>query len=213
MVSTDIVTLLLLLAGAALLQFFRGRKVNLNLVRFYAGVSEEVFSPVDKTYTWLGGYIGYRASFELEEGLKLEYTLTLLPRHSLFYFPISLIINRHDKLYLVFRVEGLRGEAHIIQKGYYRFRPGIENEVALLKDSVFIREKEYEAIYDRKEYVEWIQKFIDGFSKPKNVKHVSLTPSTKVLYVLMRPEPETFKKDMKHAYSFLKSNLKKLRLD
>ncbi|WP_290596336.1 MULTISPECIES: hypothetical protein [unclassified Archaeoglobus] len=211
MLSGDVVAALLLLAGAAVIQFFRGRKLNLALVQFYASQSVEVFKPVDKTYTWLGGYIGYRASFELEDGTKLEYTLTLLPRHSLLYFPISLLTNRHDKLYLVFRLKELGGEAHLIQKGYYRLRPSIENEITLLKEVIRIAKRDYEAIYDKKSYVEWIVKFIEGFSRPENVKHVSLTPSTKVLYVQMKPEPETFRKDMEHTYSFLRANMKKLK--
>lgn len=210
MVSSEVATALLLLAGAAIIQFFRGRKLNLNLVEFYASKSVKVFKPKDKTYTWIGGYIGYRADFELENGLRLEYTLTLLPRHSLLYFPISLITNRHDKLFLVFKLKGLNGEAHLIKRGYYRFKPKIENEIALRREIVRVGGHEYELLYDKRRYADWLLNFIQGFAKVENVKHVSLTPSTGVLYIQMKPEPETIERDFEHVYNYVKSYSSKL---
>ena len=211
MISSELITGLLLLAGAAMIQFFRGRKLNLSLVEFYASKSVKAFRPLDKTYTWIGGYIGYRANFELEDGLKLEYTLTLLPRHSLLYFPISLLTNRHDKLFLVFRLKELGGEAHLIKKGYYRFRPKIEDEVALKKEFVKLNGHDYELLYDKRKYADWILNFIQGFSKVENVKHISLTPSTKVLYIQMKPELETIERDFEYIYDYVRSYSPKLR--
>jgi effector-binding domain-containing protein len=212
MVSIEILTILLLLAAVSVIQFFRGRKLNLELVKFYSAKSVEVFKPEDKIFTWLGGYIGFRAKFDLQDGMKLEYTLTLLPRHSLMYFPVSLITNRHDKLYLVFRLRNLDGEAHLIKRGYYRIKPKIENEIALRKEVVKIGNYDYEILYDKKDYADWIVNFIQGFSKIRNVKHISLTPSTKVLYILMKPEPETIERDFRYIYDYIKSHSGKLRL-
>lgn len=211
MISFEIITVLFLLAAAAVMQFFRGRKLNLQLVEYYMTQSVEVFRPKDKNFTWLGGYIGYRAEFELEDSLKLEYTLTLLPRQSLLYFPISLLTHRHDKLYVVFRLKSLGGEAHLIRRGYYRFRPRIENEIALTSEIVRVGDVEYELLYDRKKYADWILKFVEGFSSVDNIKHVSLTASTKVLYILMKPEPETIRRDFEYMYSYLRSNAEELK--
>jgi len=203
--SIEIISILIILAGVTVLQFFRGRKLNLQLAEFYMNVSIAEFKPKDRNFVWLGGYIGYRAYFDLEDGLKLEYTLTLLPRQSLLYFPISLLTNRHDKLYLVFKLRKLNGEAHLIKKGYYRLRPKIEDEIALKKEIVRVHNLEYELIYDRKEYADLLLKFIEGFSRIENVKHISLTPSTKVLYILMKPEVESIRKDFEYIYDFVKS--------
>ncbi len=210
--SLEIISILIILAGVTVLQFFRGRKLNLQLVEFYMKATIASFKPVDRNFVWLGGYIGYRAYFDLEDGLKLEYTLTLLPRQSLLYFPISLLTNRHDKLYLVFRLRRLNGEAHLIRRGYYRLRPKIDDEVALRKEVVRIHDLEYELLYDKREYAELLVNFIEGFTKVGNVKHISLTPSTKVLYILMKPEIESIRNDLEYIYEFVRSNEGKFSL-
>jgi len=201
----EMIVALIVLAGAAVLQFFRGRNLNLQLLQFYMSESVNTLKPKDRNFVWLGGYIGCRAEFDMED-YRLEYTITMLPRHSLLYFPISLLTSRHDKLYLVFRLKRVQGEAHLIRKGYYRLRPKIENEIALRKERVMVGRYEYEALYDRKESLELLLKLINGFSRPDNIKHLSLTPSTKVLYVLMKPEVETFRKDLEYINNFVREN-------
>ncbi|CAD5244489.1 hypothetical protein [Thermococcus camini] len=200
-----------LIAGISALQFYRGRKLNLMLMEHYIRAVKEVIKPEDELYTWLGGYIGFRAEYKVNRGnlRKFEYTLTLLPRHSLLYFPIALITSRHDKLYLVIKpFSDIRREAHLIQKGYYRMRPGIDNEELLRKEVIEIAGKQYEALYEKKRDVENLKALIESLSRPANIKHVSLTPKTNVFYVQMKPEPETIGEDVKRIVRFANERLK-----
>ena len=202
---------IMVLAALTSIQFYKGRKLNLQLMQHYLRSIEEVVKPEDKDYVWLGGYIGFRASYKVNRDniKKFEYTLTLLPRHSLLYFPIALITSRHDKLYFVIRpFADIKREAHLIQKGYYRMRPDIENEPLLQKELIEIAGKKYEALYEKRRDVAKLKELVESMSKPHNVKHVSLTPKTNVFYVLMKPEPDTIEEDVEKLVRFANEKLK-----
>ncbi len=204
-------TVILVLAGIASLQFYRGRKLNLLLMEHYIKVIKGIVKPEDENYVWLGGYIGFRADYKVnrENIKKFEFTLTLLPRQSLLYFPVSLVTSRHDKLYVVIRpFNNIRREAHLIQKGYYRLRPDIENEDLLQKEIVRIGSKDYEALYEKKRDIMKLKELVESLSKPGNIKHVALTPKTNVFYVQMKPEPETISEDVKKLVEFANREIK-----
>ncbi|HIP75484.1 MAG TPA: hypothetical protein EYH24_02860 [Thermococcus paralvinellae] len=210
-VSPGVLMVIMVLAGVASIQFFKGRRLNLMLMQHYLRAIEEVIKPKDKEYVWLGGYIGFRAYYKVNEGNidKFEYTLTLLPRQSIFYMPISKMISRHDKLYIVVRpYSQIKREAHLIQKRYYRIRPKIEDEELLQRDFIEVNGKQYEALFEKQRDVELLREFLQGFSKPENVKHVALTPKTNVFYILMKPEPETIQDDIKHVVRFTNEKLR-----
>lgn len=209
--SPEFLIVIMVLAGVASIQFFKGRKLNLMLMQHYLKAIEDIIKPKDKDYVWLGGYIGFRAHYKVSEGNidKFEYTLTLLPRQSIFYMPISKLISRHDKLYIVVRpYSQIKREAHLIQKRYYRIKPKIEEEELLQKDFIEIEGKEYEALFEKRRDVELLREFLQGFSKPENVKHVSLTPKTNVFYILMKPELDTIEEDIRHIVRFVNEKLK-----
>ncbi len=204
-------TVILILAGVASLQFYRGRKLNLMLMEHYIKVIREVTRPEDENYTWLGGYIGFRAEYMIRRGNinNFEFTLTLLPRHSLLYFPISLVTSRHDKLYIVVRpVTKIRHEAHLVQKGYYRLGLDIDNIDLLTRETVEIEGKKYEALYRKKRDLDRLKNLVGSFSRPADVKHVAMVPDTNVFYVQMKPDPETIGDDVKRIIDFVNNNLK-----
>jgi len=204
---------LMVVAALTAIQFYKGRKLNIQLMQHYLRSVEEIVKPdkENRNYVWLGGYIGFRAEYKLNRDniRKVEYTLTLLPRQSLLYFPIALITSRHDKLYFVIRpLSQIKREAHLIQKGYYRMRPTIDNEDFLKKEVIEVAGKEYEALYEKRRDVELLKEFIESMSNPHNIKHVSLTPKTNVFYILMKPEPETIEEDVTRIIRFVNERLK-----
>jgi hypothetical protein len=195
------IVLLMILAGAVTFQFYKGRKLNLLLMRHYLKEIEDVIKPLDKEYVWLGGYVGYRARYKVScnNVSGVETTLTLLPRQSLLYFPISLLTSRHDKLYLVFRLKEAKGEVHLIQKGYFRIKPKIENEI-LAKDNVEIGDVAFEVLFDDYKLVDRLVELVRALPNPKNIKHISI--SSNVFYVFMKPEPENLRDYLKVFYKF-----------
>ncbi|WP_175058880.1 hypothetical protein [Thermococcus sp. 2319x1] len=210
-VTPELLLLIMALGAIATLQFYKGRKLNLTIMDYYLRTIEGVVKPKDKDYVWIGGYVGFRAFYKVNEGNidKFEYTLTLLPRQSILYFPISKLINRHDKIYFVVKpYAAIRREAHLIQKGYYRLKPKIEDEELLQREIVEVNGKQYEALFEKRRDVEMLKEFLQGFSKVENVKHISLTPKTNVLYVFMKPEIETIEQDVRHIVRFVNESVK-----
>ena len=210
-ITSGFILAVMVLAAISSIQFFKGRQLNLRIMQHYLRSIEDIVKPEDKEYVWLGGYIGFRAYYKVNRDniKKFEYTLTLLPRQSILYFPIALITSRHDKLYIVVRpFNDIKHEAHLIQKGYYRMKPKIENEDFLKKETIEIAGKKYEALYEKRRDVELLKYLIESMSKPQNVKHVSLTPSTNVFYIQMKPEPDTISEDVARIIRFVNERLK-----
>jgi len=136
------------------------------MMQHYLRSIEEIVNPKDKEYIWIGGYVGFRAYYKVRENNidKFEYTLTLLPRQSILYFPISKLINRHDKIYLVIHpYSKIKREAHLIQKGYYRIKPKIEDEEMLKKEIIEVNGKKYEALFEKRRDIELLKEFLQGF--------------------------------------------------
>ncbi len=98
---------IVLLAGTASLGFFWGRKKNLSLARRIGKITEEFLKPVDQNYIWIGGEIGYKASYILKGSFtkKCRTMLTLLPRQSPFWIPVSLLLTRYDRFYMSYILE------------------------------------------------------------------------------------------------------------
>ncbi|NJE07369.1 hypothetical protein E3E31_02265 [Thermococcus sp. M39] len=210
-VTPEFLLAIMVLAAIATIQFYKGRRLNLMMMQHYLRTIEDILNPKDKDYVWIGGYVGFRAFYKVREGNidKFEYTLTLLPRQSILYFPFSKLVNRHDKLYIVIKpYSTIKREVHLIQKGYYRIKPKIEDEELLQREIIEVNGKQYEALFEKRRDVELLKEFLQGFSKVENIKHISLTPKTNVLYIFMKPEPDTIEEDIKHIVRFVNEKLK-----
>jgi hypothetical protein len=113
--------------------YYRGRKKNRWISGWISRETEDVLKPTDTNYTNFGGVIGYNFVYAMRKPFReAKGTFTLMPRHSLFFLPISLLITRHDKYYLQLYVEGkLAGEGHIVTRSYLakarRVITGVEN--------------------------------------------------------------------------------------
>ncbi len=190
----DLFIILVVLSMVAVAQFYRGRKVNLKLIEFTARRLEELYKPVDKNYWWIGVYVGFRALYKLLKGVldRVEVTFILIPRHSIFYFPISLLTTRFDRIFLVYWYNGkVPREAHLVQKGYYR--RGIKKAIdtkGLRIDKRVIRGKEYYAVYNDHTLVIRLVDLLEKLKKPDLIKHVAFVPKNNTLYVAAKYDPE-----------------------
>ncbi len=198
----NVVIIMLVLGAVVTLQFFKGRKINLMIMEHYAKKFEKLLRPKDQLYTWLGGYIGFRVNYEIDSETleKIEMTLTLLPRHSVLYMPVSLITARHDKLYVVFRPKKkIRTDIQIIRKGYYIFKPRIEEEPHLQKEILETNGKKFTIMYrERKEFDRFFKRIKEIFDMTR-VIHIALVSRTNVLYVFLRPSTDDTPREIRKA--------------
>lgn len=172
--------------------YFFGRRKNVLLMKQYARALEGALKPSDQLYTWVGGYIGFRAEYKVKSELvkTVKATLHLKPRMSLLYYPFALLTMRHDKLYLVVQVgKKVSGEGHLIRKGHYRLiPPGIEHVERFRKRQVALGDVPFELLSldttGEKQLLSWAQGLKVDFNR---VKHLSYTSSTDVIYAFVDP--------------------------
>ncbi len=193
--SGEIVGILVILGGVAAIQFFAVRKKNLRMMQNYIKILENSLDLEDKQYTYLGGYIGFRSEYDVKDSRlkKFKSTLTLKPRHSIFHYPISMLLTRHDKLYLTLELfRDIESESHIIEKGYYRLGSGVDNKKEFIKDEMTIDGKKFEVLYKddqtSKKLISSMNKIKDKGIDLDRIKHFSITPKTNVIYAFIAPE-------------------------
>jgi len=191
--SSWILPLIIVAALGTTAAYFLGRRQNVTLMRLYAGVLEAALKPADQMYTWIGGYLGFRADYQLKDDVinKIKVTIQLKPRMSIKYLPVSRFTMPRDRMYIVIESKkGLPGEAHLIQKGQYRFIPaGIDHIEQFHRKPVMLGGVEFEVLYldsrGEKAVIGWAESVkADDYSM---IKHLSFTSSTNVVYARMEP--------------------------
>lgn len=181
------------LVGVATLttiQFYRGRRRNLELLKQAVDVLEETLKPVDKEYVLIGLYVGYTAYYTLDKGLakKAAITVTVLPRQSLLYLPFSLLLRRHDRIVFVYELEiPGRKEAHLVRKGYYRL--GAKHAIGaraseMLHEKMRLGDKKYDAFYTTgsQRLLDTLKQYVERIG-PKYVGHIAAIPKPPRFYL------------------------------
>ncbi len=83
--------------------FLWGQPKNLRLARQAMVTLEEIFTPQDVEYTWLGGVLGFKALYRRSAPIpEFLVTLLLLPRHTWLYMPFAYLRAKGDRLLFAF---------------------------------------------------------------------------------------------------------------
>lgn len=193
-VSGNLIFTIVVIAGIAVLQFQKGRRLNLALMKAFVDGFEKKLKIRDKNYTWIGGYAGFKADYDLSDNYikKAELTLTLLPRQSLFYLPVSFLVKRGDRLFIVIRPRfRIRKDTHIIRNFYYLLGPEIREARDLTKGKIELENNPgYYTLYEDEAILEKLRKFTqEVFSDVKRVRHIALVKETNVVFCLIKPDP------------------------
>jgi len=177
------VTLLVILGLAASLQYWRGRRLNLTLIRELSRQMEESLQPTDKNYTWIGGYVGIVAEYDLKHEIyeKVKGTISLLPHHSLLYFPISLLLGRRDRVYLlIYPKRKLKGKAHI---AIVKIK---DISKVSFKDEIELKGVVVERRYDSKEEIDFLTKIMSQLEDPSSVELLAANVEENAYYARLR---------------------------
>ncbi len=192
---------LLVLAGYSL-----GRKKNLSIVKSVGNTLEEILKPDDQDYTWLGGSIGFRANYKCKDFEKVEATLTLLPRQSPLYYPVSFLVSGFDKLYVTFFLKSkIKSEGHIINKRYFKFRnPKIDNVQKLSEEEHdgFLVLSQDQRI--RSALLNFFKE-LDRGGFLKILKHVAIVPDRNTVFILVVPRKDVWMGVVKKIRDFAKA--------
>lgn len=190
-ITSWVFPLLIIFAVVATAQYFLGRRKNLVFIQKYAHAMEDALKPIDKQYTWVGGYIGFKSGYKVKQEMvkEVKATLHMMPRLSLLYYPIAKLTMRHDKLYVVVETsKNIRGETHLIQKGYYRLGPGIKDVEKFHRRYIKLGDREFEILYQDGEGERQLLSLAQSLRVDfKRIKHLSYTSSTNVIYAFVDP--------------------------
>ncbi len=209
--SSWILPLIIVAALGTTVAYFVGRRHNTNLMKYYAHIMETALRPTDQQYTWIGGYLGYKAEYQMKDDVikDIKVTLHLKPRMSIFYLPVSRFTMPHDRMYVVIQSKkGLPGEAHLIKKGQYRFIPaGIDRPEQFQRRKVVLGGVEFEVMYldsrGERAVLGWAESIkAEDYSM---IKHLSFTSSTNVVYARMEPGEALIPAVLKTGQEFTRS--------
>lgn len=110
------------IAGLTGYTWYRGMRQSQAVIRAATEAVEHVFRPTSTEYINIGGAVGYHFTFTLEPPLlRVEGTITTVPRHALFYLPIALWVFKREDL-LLFTVYGTRlevGLGYVVEQSRY----------------------------------------------------------------------------------------------
>ncbi|MGC9100361.1 MAG: hypothetical protein ACP5HC_03770 [Caldisericum sp.] len=191
--SSTLVIIFLVFGGVLALQFYKGRKLNAMLMIHYIRGFENVLKPKDKDYIYLGGTVGFKARYQLQNKFirDVDLTLTMLPRQSFLWLPFSYVMRGGDRLYIVvspkFRV---RRDAHLIRRMFHRFGAKIKEEKDLNKENLKVNDAEFIALYKEKSDVLNLLKLLENSFDLKRVGQVSLNFENNTIYCIVKPDPQ-----------------------
>lgn len=197
-ISGEVLFTVIVISGVAMLQFYKGRKINLAIIQTLARGFEANLKPVDKLYTWIGGYSGFKASYEVEDkSIKnVELTLTLLPRQSFFWLLFSFLFLKGDRLYIVLKPKSkIERDVHIIRKFFYNFGLRIKERKYLKKES---NHKRFYFLYEDKKDIEHLLNILENSIELNRIRHIALVKETNIFFCLIKPDinktPEELKR-------------------
>ncbi|GAB4363954.1 MAG: hypothetical protein Kow009_00570 [Spirochaetales bacterium] len=184
------------------LGYFQGRKKNRWISGWIARETEEALRPKDTRYTNFGGTIGYNFVYHLEKPFReAKGTFTLLPRQSILYLPVSLLIAKHDRFYMNLFVQGkLLGEGHIVSNTYLpKARRTIDGIESMESEEVYRNNRRYILFWREKGMRDRLKAFLDGISHDELLIHFCCYRENKTFFFYLKPRREKLREFLKSA--------------
>jgi len=196
------------------LGYFWGRRLNRSIFHSAFNDLVEVVQPHDQTFTNIGGVIGFHANlFVKKKGTpfsRVDATITLLPRHSWLYLPVSKLIRKYDRLFITLYLKKPPSEeAHLIESKYSRFMGSkIENVHCLQHETVKWDNFDFHLYYGSLEMRDKMRSFIQKNPDPGIVRHIALVPEQKKGFIFMIPKKNQVARYFAPIYRWLPSVVK-----
>ncbi len=190
--------------------YFWGRRQNKRVFLSAFNDLVDVVKPDDQTFTNIGGVVGYHANLFIKKRgpiSQIDATITLLPRHSWLYMPISKLIMKYDRLFITLYLRHRPpGEAHLIEAKYASFRgPKITNVHRFDREEITWGAYDFYLYYERAEMHDHFMKFIDNNPDPGLVRHIAIVPGQRKGFIFMIPQKGQVKKDLAPIYQWIPS--------
>lgn len=178
------------------LGYFWGRRVNKSI--FLSAINDlvDIVKPDDQTFTNIGGVIGFHANLLVKKKgspfSRVDATITLLPRHSWLYLPVSMLIRKYDRLFItVYLKKPPSEEAHLIESGHSKFMGSkVENAHRLHHEIIKWKHLDFHLYCGNSEMCEKMRAFVRENPDPGIVRHIAFVPEQKKGFIFMIPKRE-----------------------
>jgi hypothetical protein len=196
------------------LGYFWGRRSNKRIYRSAFSDLVDIVKPDDRNFTNIGGAIGFHANlFIKKKGTlcsRVDATITLLPRHSWLYLPISKLLRKYDRLFITLYLKKPPWEeAHLIESKYSKFMGSkIENAHLMHHEAVKWEDLDFHLYYHSQKMRDKLRSFMKTNPAPGVIRHIALVPEQKKGFVFMIPKQEQVARYFAPIYHWLPSVLK-----
>jgi len=204
----------LFVAFSALLGYgyFWGKRVNTRIFRSAFDDLVSVIQPADKTFTNIGGLIGYHANLTMSRKSPVERvdaTITFLPRHSWLWMPVSKLIRKYDRLFITMYLRQYTGaEGHLIEQAYSQFRgPKIDNADRMKQETLTWGKHSFILYYGNGKIHDQLKSLAADFPDPGNLRHIAIVPEQKRCFIFMIPREGKVSRDFSPVYRWIMSQL------
>jgi hypothetical protein len=196
------------------LGYFWGRRSNRRIFHSAFNDLVDVVKPDDRKFTNIGGAVGFHANlFVKKKGtpfFRVDATITLLPRHSWLYLPVSKLIRKYDRLFItLYLKKPPLEEAHLIESKYSKFMGSkIENAHLMHHETVKWETLDFHLYYRSREMLENMRSFMKKNPVPGIIRHIALVPEQKKGFIFMIPKPDQVARYFAPIYHWLPSVVK-----
>ncbi|NLJ47834.1 MAG: hypothetical protein GX430_14905 [Treponema sp.] len=181
---------LVVLGVAATAQYFFGRRRNRALAASISKGLETLLKPNHTNYVNIGGSIGYNFVYTLSTGpwVSAKGTMTMSPRQSLLYLPISRLLGFTDRFFInLFTKKKIKGEAHIVARATLR-RARIDGIEEMSRRDTEAGGKSFVLLWRGTDLSAELESLLAAFPEPRRLRHFCSYPGNKTFYLYVVPK-------------------------
>jgi preprotein translocase subunit YajC len=189
--ETLLINIFIIIALILMVGYFFGRRKNQTIAASAINALQNALKPDDQKITNIGGVIGYHVemSFSSDRNIKtLKGTMTMLPRQSLLYLPMSMLFRGFDRFFITITLKEPPSEkrAHIFEKRFFsKHRRDVGNDMQQKEFRSGSRDFIY--LYEYDSDLVFLEALVDKIEDPARLKEISIHPESGVIELLVVP--------------------------
>lgn len=196
---------LALLSAVFTIGYFWGNRFNRKLFLALYDELAEVIKPEKREYGNIGGTGEYYADFRMnkESSLnRIEAKFTFLPRSMWPYLPFAMLVDKFDKLLLVFHFkESLPYDGHIIETVYAKSRKANVADIDQLnRTNTQWGKHDFYVYWKTKKTFQRFKELMNTTGDPGGIRHIAFIPDQKRCFIYMAVQRGRMAKDLSYIY-------------
>ncbi len=191
MSETLLINIFIIISIILMVGYFFGRRKNQAIAASAISALNKALKPEDQKITNIGGVIGYHVEMSFGKKRNIQQvkgTITMLPRHSLLYLPISMIFRRFDRFFITIKLKQLptEKEARIFERRFYN-KHRKNTGTHLQREEFNPGSGDYIYLYENDADLKILKAIMDKIEDPERLKETSMRPDSSEVELLFVP--------------------------